>query len=178
MLWTFESLVGKGTALSRTMTNRIITLVWAAACVVGVSGVTASLSAELTANKLNSSVSGPNDLPRVKVGTVKRPSGGSGYLDGRSIPFTPYDDVGKAVEGLARGDVDAVVFEAPILQYEVAKLPPGKVAMLPGTFWNHSYGFGLRSGSDLRESLDRTILKLGEREEYKKIFARYLGTAE
>ena len=176
MFWTFESLVGKGAALSRNVTNRFIGLIWAAVCVLGISGVTASLSSELTVNKLSSSVAGPNDLPRVKVGTVKRPSSGASYLEGRGISFTPYDDVTQAAQGLARGDVDAVVFEAPILQYEISKLAPGKVAMLPGTFWNHSYGFGLRSGSDLRESLDRTILRLDERDEYKKIFARYLGT--
>jgi ABC-type amino acid transport substrate-binding protein len=66
---------------------------------------------------------------------------------------------------------------ASILQYAISKLPPGKVAVLPGTFWNHTYGFGLRNGSDLREGLNRTILKLAEREEYRKIFVRYLGTS-
>lgn len=177
MFWTFESLVGKGAALSRSVLNRFIGLIWTAACVLGISGVTASLASELTVNKLNSSVNGPNDLVRVRVGTVKKPSSGATYLENRSIPFTPYDDVSKAVAALANGDVDAVVFESPILQYEANKLPPGKVLMLPGTFSNHTYGFGLRSGSDLRENLDRTVLRLGERDEYKKIFARYLGTA-
>ena len=145
---------------------------------MGISGVTASLSSELTVSKLNSSVNGPNDLPKVKVGTVKKPSGGAAYLDSRSIPFTPYDDVQKATEGLAKGEVEAVVFEAPILQYAVGKLPAGKAMVLPGTFSNHGYGFGLKSGSDLRELLDRTILRLHERDEFRKISARYLGTTE
>lgn len=176
MFWTFESLVGKGAALSRNFVNRVLGLVWTAVCVIGISGVTASLSSELTVSKLNASISGPNDLPRVKVGTVKRPSGGATYLESRSIQFTPYDDVATVVQGLARGEVDAVVFEAPILQYEIGKLPAGKATVLAGTFSNHGYGFGLRSGSDLREMLDRTILTLHERDEFKKIFARYLGT--
>ena len=177
MFWTFESLVGKGAALSRSVLNRIIALLWTAVCVLGISGVTASLSSELTVNKLSTSVNGPNDLPRVRVGTVRKPSSGATYLENRSIPFTGYEDLPKAVDALAKGEIDAVVFEAPILQYETNKLPPGKVVVLPGTFANHAYGFGLRSGSDLRENLDRTILKLAERDEFRKIFGRYLGTS-
>lgn len=176
MFWTFESLVGKGAALSRNFMNRIIGLLWTAACVLGISGITASLSSELTVNKLSTTVNGPNDLPKVKVGTVKKPSGSASYLEGRSIAFKPYDDITLAVDGLAKGEVDAVVFEAPILQYAVSKQPPGKVVVLPGTFSNHAYGFGLKSGSDLRENLDRTILRHVERDDYKKIFSRYLGT--
>lgn len=137
-----------------------------------------SCSSWLTVNKLSSTISGPNDLPRVKVGTVKRPSQAARYLDARSIPFRGFADPEAMVKGLANGEVDAVVFEAPIFQYHVAKTRPGKVLMLPGTFQNHGYGFGLRAGSTLREPLDRTLLKLAEDEQFCPIFTRYLGAAD
>lgn len=50
--------------------------------------------------------------------------------------------------------------------------------MLPGTFQNHGYAFGLKPGSTLRESLNRTLLKLSEEEQLRPIFVRYLGTAD
>jgi polar amino acid transport system substrate-binding protein len=178
VFWAFESIVGKGGALSKTFGNRVISLLWTATCVMLVSGVTASLSSELTVNKLSSTITGPNDLPRVKVGSVKRPSQAAHYLDGRSIPFRAYDDVEKAVNALANGEIDAVVFEAPILQYRVTKVPAGTVVMLPGTFQNHGYGFGVRTGSPLRESIGRTVLKLAEEDQLRPIFVRYLGSAD
>lgn len=178
VFWAFESIVGKGSALSRTFGNRVLSLLWTATCVLLVSGVTASLSSELTVNKLASAVSGPNDLPRVKVGSVKRPSQAARYLETRSIPFREYDGIEQAVAGLAAGEIDAVVFEAPILQYHVAKAPAGRVVMLPGTFQNHGYAFGLKPGSALRESISRTLLKLSEEDQLRPIFIRYLGTAD
>lgn len=178
IFWAFESIVGKGSALSKTFGNRVISLLWTATCVMLVSGVTASLSSELTVNKLSSTITGPNDLPRVKVGSVKRPSQAAHYLDGRSVPFREYENIEKAVNALAAGDIDAVVFEAPILQYQVTKVPAGKVVMLPGTFQNHGYGFGVRAGSPLRESIGRTVLKLAEEDQLRPIFVRYLGSAD
>ena len=178
VFWAFESVVGKGGALSKTFGNRVLSLVWTATCVMLVSGVTASLSSELTVNKLSGTIAGPNDLPRVKVGTMKRPSQAARYLDAKSIPFREYDDMDQAVKGLAAGEVDALVFEAPILQYHVAKAAPGTLIMLPGTFQNHGYGFGLRTGSALREPLDRTLLKLAEDDQFRPVFARYLGAAD
>lgn len=178
VFWAFESVVGKGGALSKTFGNRVLSLVWTATCVMLVSGVTASLSSELTVNKLSGTISGPGDLPRVKVGTMKRPSQAARYLDTKSIPFRDYDDMDQAVKGLAAGEVDALVFEAPILQYHVSKAPPGKLMMLPGTFQNHGYGFGLKAGSALREPLDRTLLKLAEEDQFRPIFARYLGASD
>jgi polar amino acid transport system substrate-binding protein len=178
VFWAFESVVGKGGALSRTFGNRVVSLLWTATCVLLVSGVTASLSSELTVNKLSSTISGPGDLPRVKVGSVKRPSQAARYLEARSIPFREYDDVAKSVAALEAGEIDAVVFEAPILQYQVSQVTSGKVLMLPGTFQNHGYAFGLKPGSTLRESLNRTLLKLSEEEQLRPIFVRYLGTAD
>lgn len=87
IFWAFESLVGKAGALSKTRAARVLILLWTFTCMLLVSGVTAKLSSELTVSQLTSSVSGPNDLPQVTVGTV-RPSLATHYLDERGISFT------------------------------------------------------------------------------------------
>jgi ABC-type amino acid transport substrate-binding protein len=175
MFWTVESLVGKSKGLSRTRAARLLTLGWVFVCTMMVSGVTAKLSSELTVSQLSTSVSGPNDLPKVRVGSM-RTSLGARYLELRGIPFKEYEEVTGALDALAKGEIDAVVYEAPILQYHVNKSYP-KVTVLPGTFLNHGYGFGLRSGSPLRERINVTMLKLVEQDDWKQILTRYLGTA-
>ncbi|MFO0723607.1 MAG: transporter substrate-binding domain-containing protein [Myxococcota bacterium] len=174
VFWTVESLVGKSKGLSRSRAARILTLAWVFVCTMIVSGVTAKLSSELTLSQLSTTVSGPKDLPKVKVGSVKN-SLGARYLDLRSIGFQEYDDAQAALNGLSKGEIDAVVYEAPILQYFVKKDHASKLVVLPGTFLNHGYGFGLRTGSDLRERLNMSLLRFTETDEFKALLSKYLG---
>ncbi len=86
-----------------------------------------------------------------------------------------YDDASLALAGLAKGEVDAVVYEAPILQYLVKTAHPGRLMVLPGTFQNHGYGFGLRTGSELRERLNLSLLRFTETDEWRQLLSKYLG---
>jgi polar amino acid transport system substrate-binding protein len=175
VFWSFESLVGKAGALSRTRTGRVLTLAWTFTCMLLVSGVTAKLASELTVSQLSSSISGPNDLPRVRVATIKA-STAEHYLVGRGIPSTDYDDVEVAMAALSDGQFDALVYEAPILQYFAASKFRDRVAVLPGTFQNHGYGLGLRRPSDpLRDRINTAILKIVESDDWKGVLGRYLG---
>lgn len=174
VFWTVESLVGKSKGLSRSRAARLLTLAWVFVCTMIVSGVTAKLSSELTVSQLQSAVSGPNDLPKVKVGGIKA-SLGARYLEGRGIAYQEYDDASQALAGLAKGEVDAVVYEAPILQYLVKTAHPGRLMVLPGTFQNHGYGFGLRTGSELRERLNLSLLRFTETDEWRQLLSKYLG---
>ena len=100
---------------------------------------------------------------------------GARYLESRSIAFVAYPDAAKLVEGLSKGEVDAVVEEAPILKYHVNKSYQWKVVVLPGTFENHGYGFGLPIGSPLRRRIDISLLRIIEGSEWNTILTRYLG---
>jgi ABC-type amino acid transport substrate-binding protein len=174
VFWSLESLVGSADRPYRSRAGRTLGLLWVFFCVVLISGVTAEMSAKLTVNSLSTSVSGPDDLPKVKVGTVK-PSQGARYLDARHISFKVYPDAMAALGALDRGEVTAVVYESPILRYHANNTFKDKVIVLPGTFENHGYGFGLRQGSPLRESINRAVLKYVETEDYQRLLRDYLG---
>lgn len=139
-----------------------------------ISSFTASISSTLTVSRLESEVNGPDELPGVRVGTVE-PSAAARYLQRRQIAYHGYPAAADAVKALAAGAVDAVVYEAPVLRYAARNEPSGRVTVLPGTFENHGYGFGLKAGSPIREALDRKLLEVTASDAWTQILTQYLG---
>ncbi len=174
LFWALEALVGAAEQPYRTLAGRALGIVWIFFCVVLISGVTAEMASKLTVNSLATAVAGPDDLPKVKVGTVK-PSQGARYLDARHVAYRAYPDAMAALEALDRGEVTAVVYESPILRYHVTKSFQDKIVVLPGTFENHGYGFGVREGSPLREAINLAVLQYAESDDFQRLLRDYLG---
>ncbi|MGE0546065.1 MAG: transporter substrate-binding domain-containing protein [Kofleriaceae bacterium] len=174
VLWTIEALMGTSDPL-KAQRARAFALLWSLVCVVLISGMTAKLSSELTVNQLNSSIAGPDDLPKVKVGAVRRPSVAASYLDRKGIKFTAYNDVGAALAGLASGEVDAVVSTAPRLAYRVNHQYSEKISVLPGTFNNVAIGLGLKLGTPNRKQINLALLTHIESEAWQQTLVNYLG---
>lgn len=176
MFWAIETVIGYNDPAHQTRLGRMIGILWAGFGVIVVSALTAQLSSQLTISGLETAVSGPDDLPRVDVGTVK-PSAGWRYCERRGLRCKGYADARAALAGLAAGEVDAVVYEAPILQYHTATTWPDQLLVLPGTFANHGYGIGLEPGSPIREDLNRALLAFVASDAYPELLASYLGAS-
>jgi ABC-type amino acid transport substrate-binding protein len=168
--------VGYGDKSPVTIAGRVLGLVWMFAAILIISSFTASIASALTVNQLESAVSGPNDLPKVKVGTVD-PSQGATYLTRRQIKFKGYKDAAAALDGLANGEVEAVVYEAPILQYHVKNRNDSTLQVLDGTFANHGYALALKLGSPLRKQINLALLQFITTDDWAAMLARYLGSA-
>ena len=166
--------VGYGDKAPVTVLGRVLAIIWMFAAIIVISSFTAQVSSTLTVQRLASRVNGPDDLPAARVGTVDL-SAGQKYCARRGIGARAYADAPAALDGLARGEVDAIVYEAPILAYWVKTQHAGALRVLPGTFDNHGYGFGLKPGSPLREPIDRALLTFVASDEWDQLLARYLG---
>ena len=162
--------VGYGDKAPVTLLGRILGLVWMFAAIIIIASFTGAISSALTVSQLSSAVSGPGDLPKVRVGTVE-PSAGARYLQQRHIAYAGYKDAPALVAALADGKVDAVVYEAPILQYSI-KDRPGLV-VLDGTFDNHGYALMLKQGSNLREAVNLALLQYTASEDWSATLAKY-----
>jgi len=125
--------VGYGDKAPVTFFGRMLGLVWMFAAIIIIASFTAQISSALTVSSLESNIAGPRDLPRVRVGTVK-PSQGAFYLDKHHVTYTGYASAADAVDALGKGDIDAVVYEAPILRYAANNRPDAGVTVLDGTF--------------------------------------------
>lgn len=72
--------------------------------------------------------------------------------------------------------VDAVVFDAPILQYIALKEPD--VVTVGGVFEPEDYGFLLKQGSDLREPITKAILKITQDGGKNELDSKWFGKDE
>ena len=93
--------VGYGDKYPRTIGGRVVALVWMYASLVLVSVFIGSIASVMTVSGLSSSVTGPEDLPRVRVASVADAASGE-WLRDKYIGFASYPDVGAALRSLAR----------------------------------------------------------------------------
>ena len=91
--------VGYGDKSPVTVGGRALALLWMFGGVIMISSFTAAISSALTVSQLESPVSGPDDLPSVRVATVA-PSSGARYLDRRGIAHRDFADAASALAAL------------------------------------------------------------------------------
>lgn len=176
MFWAFEPVIGYKASQHKSRGGRVLGTVWGLFGLVFVTGLTANVSARLTVDQLAVTIKGPADLATLKVGTVQT-SSALKFCERRGLRFTTYGDADAALTALAKGDVDAVIYEAPVLAYAVAKKYP-TLRVVEGTFANHGYAFGLRPDSPLRKDFNRALLTIVTSDEFTSSVARYLGRSD
>lgn len=169
--------VGYGDKAPVTFGGRAVALLWMFVSVVTISGFTAAIASSLTLASFHSPVEGPEDLPRVRVGALEA-SATLEALHDRGVGYRAYGSVAEALDALEAGHLEAVVHDAPILQYQVRQREETSsrlLDMLPETFEHESYGFGLPQGSRLREPLNRVLLEQLSGSAWHESQVRYLG---
>lgn len=166
--------VGYGDKAPVTVWGRGLALVWMFAALIVTSLFTASITSALTLERLESSVKGPEDLGRASVTTIAG-STSAAYLARREIDFRRAPDVLAGMRAVAAGDVDAIVYDAPILKYTAKHSLGDAVLVLPTTVRRQDYGFALPPGSPLREPINRALLAELARDRYRALVEHYLG---
>ncbi len=154
--------------------GRIVAIVWMLLSIVLVSLLTASFTTTLTVNTLKGDINGPGDLPGRKVATVKG-STTETWLSTKGAKVVPYATVTECVAALKGKDVDAVVYDAPVLQYEAGKLNDEKLQMVGPVFQRQNYSFALQQDSTMREKLNQGLLKLTEQGVGNELRKKYFG---
>ncbi len=154
--------------------GRVIAIVWMLLSIVLVSLLTASFTTTLTVNTLKGDISGPGDLPGRKVATV-RGSTAETWLTAKGAKVQPLPTVAECVQALNDGKVQAVVYDAPVVQYEARKLHDDKLQMVGQMFERQNYAFALQQDSPLREKLNQALLKLSEQGVGNELRTKYFG---
>ncbi|MDZ7684338.1 MAG: transporter substrate-binding domain-containing protein [Gammaproteobacteria bacterium] len=157
-----------------TLAGRIVSLIWMFAAIILISGFTAAIATSLTVSRLESNVGGPGDLPGVAVATVSN-SSSAAYLQSRGIGYVGVDTIEQALERVATGAADAVVYDAPILRYVTSRSFGDSTRVLGGTFKRQDYAIALPAGSELREPVNRRILEIIGGSEWQSTLTEYLG---
>ncbi len=166
--------VGYGDKAPKTPGGRVVALIWMFVSIVAISGFTAAVASSLTVGQLRTKVQGPEDLPEVVVGTIAH-STSEAYLKSQGLTGRLYENAEQALSAMTAGEVDAVVYDAPILQYLVRSIVDSRARVLPNILQNQDYAIGLPSKSSLREPLNRALLAHRSTPVWRELLKRYLG---
>ena len=167
--------VGYGDKSPKTIGGRIIGLIWMFAALIIISSITAAITSALTVKQLDSQVESINDLKNIIVGTVSA-SSSEEFLRKQKIISMLYDKPIDAVNALSDGEISAVVYDAPILKYLIkSNNLSDQLKVLPSNLQPQHYGFSLPTGSKIRETLNRILLKKTHTAEWQEILFDYFG---
>lgn len=166
--------VGYGDKAPQTIGGRIVGIVWMFMALIIISTFTAVITSKLTVTQIRPHIRGPEDLHWVKVGSVKY-STSTSYLTANYISFKDYTTVKDALKGLRDGDVDAIVYDMPILKYLATNEMQGKIQVLGSIFSKQQYGIGLPSKSPFREMINQRVPAIIANKKWQGVLSHYLG---
>lgn len=164
--------VGYGDKSPRSPGGRIVALVWMFTAIIIISGFTAAIASALTVNRLDSEISSLNDLRKIKVGTVEA-SASERFLLENYINSSGFKTVEEGLATLSAGDIEAFVYDEPILRYRIERDSLDQLEVLPYRFNPQYYSFGLPKGSPLLRHINPPLLQETETTTWRVILADY-----
>ncbi|SDR33559.1 amino acid ABC transporter substrate-binding protein, PAAT family [Paraburkholderia fungorum] len=145
--------------------------------VVLIAQLTATVTSSQTVARLQSNIRGPDDLPGKKIGTVPGTVAAE-YLIQRGIPYLDVHTAADGIRMLTQGDVQAIVYDAPTLQYWTARRGNGALAIVGPIFRPEKYGIAVANGSPLRKSINETLLAMYEDGTYEQIYGKWFSSSK
>lgn len=166
--------VGYGDKSPQTVGGRVVGFIWMFTAIIVISFFTASIASSLTVTQLDSWVSGPSDLPFVRVGALQQ-SATMTYLEDGRIMANSYPSISDGLRAVEENEIDAFVHDAPILQYYTQLEFRNEVRVLPNIFNDQYYGITLPLNSEYRNEMNQVILDYIASEGWNELENRYLG---
>lgn len=174
--WALNLVVNGGfeERVPRSPLGRVFAVMLVVSSLFIVSIFVASITAATTVTALSSNVQSLRDLERRQIGTIQASTSVT-VLANNGLGFTEYatpDDMFAAFES---GDINALVFDGPILAYYQQTRGAGKARLLQRTYRPESYGIVLPTGSGLKEEIDQVLLKLKVDGTYDALLVKWFG---
>jgi len=170
--------VGYGDKTPQTHRGRAFAIIWIVFGYLGFIWFTAIVSSTVTVSRLTGSITGPDSLVGHRVGTVRR-STSAAWLS-ENVPgarILPYTVVDEAYDDLIKGEIEAVVYDAPSVLYFSSH--KGKSLTHPAgpVFHKEEYGIAIPEGSPLREKINQALLALIEDGTYDQLYQKWFESA-
>lgn len=165
-----------GVADPKRPLGRAAAVIWTIMGVSFVSLFTAALASQLTVRNIESKIAGVQNLGGAKVATVTG-SSAAGYLTAHAITFTGVPTINDAYRQLDSGGVDAIVFDAPVLQNHIKLTRSTNEILVGGAFARDYYSIALPAGSALRKKINGTLLDITADGTYEELYSKYFEDA-
>jgi polar amino acid transport system substrate-binding protein len=157
----------------RIVKRLIVFFMWLVGVVL-IAQLTATVTSTQTVDRLSSKIRGPADLVGKKIATVHG-TVAADYLTEQGLQFV---EVASAEEGsdlVLQGEVQAMVFDAPTLQYLAAKRGNGLLRVVGPIFASQKYGIAVADGSPLRKRINKALLEMYEDGRYRALYNKWFS---
>lgn len=136
--------------------------------------LTSSVTSVMTTLSLNNQINTEADLPGRVVG-VQPGSVSEDYALEAGLNIRPFSHIDQAVEALVAGRIDAIVGDAPVLEYYAHTNPQQSVSVVGPIFAPDKYGFGLPQRSEMTRQLSVELIGAHESGLIADLKTRYFG---
>jgi polar amino acid transport system substrate-binding protein len=172
--WAASTLATQADQMPRAALARVVAVIWMFASVVFIAYFTAAVTSSLTLKQLRGDINGPGDLPGKRVASVKG-STSIEYLRQHNVDVVEFTKVEEAYEALREGQIDAVVYDAPVLLHYASREGTGKVQPVGAIFRKENYGIAFPPNSPYRKPVNEALLKLKENGTYDQLYKRWFS---
>ncbi|MBF9044907.1 transporter substrate-binding domain-containing protein [Rhodobacterales bacterium HKCCE4037] len=163
--------------MPRSILGRLLGVFMVVSSLFVVSIFVANITAALTVEAIAGSIQSLDDLPGRRVGTTQG-STASLFLEEREVEHETFASFSALMDAFEAHELDAVIFDGPILAFYMADSAPGDAQLLDRVFRSEDYGIALPQGSDLREPINRALLRLSENGQYRALRREWFGEVE
>lgn len=165
--------VGYGDKSPQTTGGRIVALIWMFTAIIIISGFTASIASSLTVNTLGSSSNKIEDFKERKIGTVEFSATHNWLSDNFYENKTLYKNKEELIEALKKEEIEAAVYDLPLLRELHKNNEMEDFIVLDITFNPQYYAFGMSTNvsDSLRKRINTALLNATESYEWDVILA-------
>ncbi len=172
--WSAVTLIGFDDKPPATIAGRLMALAWMFAGIFIIANLTATLSAGATVRVLQGAINDVSDLRDHRIATVDGTTSAT-YLTNNGIGFVGVANIDEAYDLLRTGQVEAVVYDAPVLWYYVRTQTDDRFQVVGQMFEPEKYGIALPPDSPYRETINQAILRVQEDGTYQELYRRWFG---
>jgi polar amino acid transport system substrate-binding protein len=177
MWWSTGAAVGQQPDNLGSRWGKIVSSLIVIISLLFVSYFQATFTTVLTVQSLKGDINGPEDLLGRKVGTTTG-STAAAYLKVIDIAPVEFQNINQAFVALDSKQVDAVLFDAPVLLYYAATKGRNKVRIVGSMLRKENYGILFPRGSELRKPVNEALLRLRENGTYDALYAKWFAVTQ
>lgn len=172
--WAAGTIGAQADEMPRSPMGRFVAILMMFVGVVFVAFFTAALTTALTVQQLRGDIRGAQDLPGKTVATTAGSTSAT-YLREIGARVQEFAQIEDAFESLDKKQVQAVVFDSPVLLYYAKNEGAGKAHVVGQVFRREDYGIVMRNGSSLRRRINEVSLRLREDGTYQELHDKWFG---
>jgi polar amino acid transport system substrate-binding protein len=166
--------LGYGDIVPKKFSSRMVAIIIIFSGIAFFNYFQAQITSSFTVQKMEYSISHHKQLRGKKVGT-KANTTSVDVLKSYGANVSEFEEMEDAYVKLEKKELDAVVFDAPGVMHYANGKGSGKVAVVGNVFEKQYYGIAFQQGSELREKVNRVLLKFRENGVYEKIYKKWFG---